>query len=215
MTKALWFLVAAMATVACGNTGESDEPSTGTTEGAIVQRCGRGGRAVVREPSLSSLLDEVETLKLATAARDPGALPTGARNQKYVSSLELHQDGKFKAKLNNGTRLKGTYQIMAPRCMSNYEIISLDPAGEEAEGITFKVFRGKGADFELPTRTYGFIGEGFTPFNMKVDGWEEPAAEEQSCNCDDLPRPRCMGAYVCEDNACVWRSPVGGARCGG
>lgn len=158
--------------------------------------------------------------------QSPAAIPTGARNVRFFKSLELKQDGTFVARLNNRKKLAGEYTISSPRCPTNFELLTL--GADDTEQLTFKIYRGKVADLELPNRTYGFTGEGFTPFNMELDVPEAPAADPNdgsyttNADCDDLPRPRCFGAYSCEGTfesnmaakACVWRSPVGGPCCG-
>lgn len=206
-----------MGAVACANQDEGD--ATDTDQGALEQggaRCGSGSGRRTAESTAETLASRIDAakVKLAASPRDPAAVPVGARNVKYLTALELKQDGKFSAKLNTGAKLKGTFTLSAPRCRANFEMLTLDPTAEDdADGLYFKVVRGH--DPEAPNR-YSFVptGEGWTVFNMTIDA-PEPATPEASCNCDDLPKPRCFGAYVCEENACVWRSPVGGPRCGG
>lgn len=168
------------------------------------------------------MLDDADSVKLVTKA---GGVPTGARGRRFFTSLVL-KDGKFKATFNDKKKLSGEYSLSGPRCPSNFEILTL--GDDESEQLVFKIYRGKvSSDGEtLPSRTYSFVaqGDGFLPFNMEVDGVQEPAPQaDEGCrtdaDCGDLPKPRCFGAYLCESapdgdgKACVWRSPVGGPKC--
>lgn len=192
--------------------GSASDADVDQSQGAASARCGE------QETGPKSLLTAVETMdgsvfKLITAPRDASSIPTGARQPIYFTSIDLRKTGKFSAKYNTGTKLTGTYSVAKPSRAKNYTILTLDPAGEEAEGLTFKVFHKSGSDFTLPEGAFGFIGDGFTPFNMKTNGVEE-ATPAPTCDCDSLPRPRCPGAYACEQGECVWTARAG-ARCGG
>lgn len=226
--KTLAFALSALTllTVTAACSTEGDAGSEGASASAqAVSRKGCGVRTSTTTPiSLASVLDDVESLKLVTKA---GGVPVGARNRRFFTSLTF-KDGKFKATFNDKKKLSGEYSLSGPRCPSNFEILTL--GDDESEQLVFKIYRGKvSPDGEtLPSRTYAFVaqGDGFIPFNMEVDGWEErePAPEaDEGCradaDCADLPKPRCFGAYVCESNdegngkSCVWRSPVGGPKC--